>query len=139
MALPAGVNPKHAAAMATPALTMYQSVILNAKDGNSIFASRFQVELVSIAYRCAKAIGCYVVASCSPANAETCRSLGADEVVEYRNRDVIKSLVVQGWRFSLVRDNVGSPDDLYHQCHLFTKDDTKFIQIAASVSVWCVS
>ncbi len=87
----------------------------------------------------AKALGCWVAASCSAANADLCRALGADEVIDYDGtRDVCgvlrelaaddgdgdgdgegdgkinKKMKKNNKKFRLVVDNVGtSPRDLY--------------------------
>lgn len=86
----------------------------------------------------AKALGCHVTVSCSGSNAEFCKSLGADEVIDYREKDVSQELKSKGQVFTLVVDNVGySPakqEDLYVAANKFLKDDGHFIQIGGGAS-----
>lgn len=81
----------------------------------------------------------YVVAACSGSNAAFVKSLGADEVIDYQNTNVIQHL--QDWsnrtsrKFDLIIDNVGRDPELYWQCHHYLKaDGGKYIQIATDFS-----
>lgn len=86
----------------------------------------------------AKALGCHVTASCSGRNAELCRELGADEVIDYTAQNVSDVLSSRGPVFSLVVDNVGfSPpgqEDLYTAANKYVKDDGWFVQVGGGAS-----
>lgn len=86
----------------------------------------------------AKALGCHVTVSCSESNAELCRRLGADEVIDYRTQAVGEVLKSKGNVFCLVVDNVGiTPDkqeDLYTAANGFLQEDGFFVQIGGGTS-----
>lgn len=86
----------------------------------------------------AKALGCHVTTSCSGRNAELCRGLGADEVIDYTEQNVSEVLSAKGKVFSLVVDNVGfSPpgqEDLYIAANKFLTDDGQFVQVGGGAS-----
>jgi NADPH:quinone reductase-like Zn-dependent oxidoreductase len=50
-----------------------------------------------------------VTTSCSTRNVDLCRSLGADEVLDYTQCDLVGELRAKGQAFDLVIDFVGSP------------------------------
>lgn len=87
----------------------------------------------------AKALGLHVTVSCSGANAELCRGLGADEVVDYRAENVGEVLKGKGKVFKLVVDNVGytppGQQDLYTAADEFLTEDGHFIQVGGGVSM----
>lgn len=86
----------------------------------------------------AKALGCHVTTSCSARNADLCRRLGADEVLDYTTQDISAVLSAQGPVFRLVVDNVGfSPpgqEDLYKAANRFLTDDGWFVQVGGGTS-----
>lgn len=77
----------------------------------------------------AKALGCYVVTSCSGRNADFVKSLGADEVIDYTKTNVVEALKKSGMQFSHIVDNVGGTD-IYLACHHFTRPGATFAQVA---------
>ena len=83
----------------------------------------------------AKAAGAHVTTTCSTANVELCRNLGADEVIDYRQTDVLQSLVAGGRKYDHVVDNVGSTYELYWQAHRYTNPGTKFVVVGAQMSL----
>lgn len=58
------------------------------------------------AVQIAKHLGAHVVAVCSAANESLVRELGADEVIDYRSRDVVAALAESG-RVDVVLDAIG--------------------------------
>ncbi|KIW73477.1 hypothetical protein PV04_01591 [Phialophora macrospora] len=149
--LPKGVGPRDAACVGTAALTAYQCVVPNVSHvkqgdgGNSAGASPARVFINggsggtgTWGIQIAKAMGCYVATSCSARNADLCRSLGADEVVDYTANDVVEALTQSATKdgmFDLVVDNVGGDGRLYWQCHRFTKPRAKYVQVGAVVGL----
>lgn len=94
----------------------------------------------------ARALGCRVVATCSAANAELCRGLGAEEVVDYRAQGGVVGALVAGGQeegakkdmFDLVVDNVGytprGEKDLHAAADGFLKQGGSFIQVGGGAS-----
>lgn len=86
----------------------------------------------------AKALGLHVTVSCSGPNAELCRGLGADEVVDYRTENISEVLKSKGKVFRLVVDNVGhtpaGQQDLYAAADEYLTEDGYFIQVGGGAS-----
>lgn len=102
----------------------------------------------------ARALGCRVTTSCSGANAELCRSLGAEEVIDYRTQDVGEALRQQVQQqqqgnqedkssssalFRVVVDNVGltpaGQQDLHKAADGFlAADGGCFVQVGGGAS-----
>lgn len=76
--------------------------------------------------------------SCSTDNIELCKSLGADEVIDYKSGDIIKQLKSEGRIFDIVLDNVGSPQNLYQMSHTFLEPNGKFLQVGMGLSLGAV-
>ncbi|EMC97851.1 hypothetical protein BAUCODRAFT_40833, partial [Baudoinia panamericana UAMH 10762] len=95
---------------------------------------------VQMAKRCFRVK--HVVVSCSGANSDFVKSLGADEVVDYRTcganglsgwlKDWSKT---NGRSFDAVIDNVGTEPDLYWNCHHFLTADGKYVQVGGGMDV----
>jgi len=77
-----------------------------------------------------------VVASCSGANADLVKSLGADEVLDYKTQDLVTALAKDGGapKYDVVLDYVGHPLDLHSQSVKFLKKDGIFVLIAGDPS-----
>ena len=139
-ALPEGVSPKDAACVGTAGLTAYQSIVANIRrgKGDRVFINGGSGGTGVWGIQIAKAAGCHVVTSCSGKNAELCKSLGADEVVDYTKGDIVDALKrkgAEGERFDLVVDNIGNAGKLYWQCHHFTSTKAKYVQIGAPLAL----
>jgi len=82
-----------------------------------------------------------VLVSCSGSNAELVKSLGADEVIDYRSTNVVDALKEWshkngGQKLDLIIDNVGHDPNLYWQAHHYLKSDGgKLVQVGAGASV----
>ncbi|EXJ89501.1 hypothetical protein A1O3_02568 [Capronia epimyces CBS 606.96] len=142
--LPEGVSAQDAACVGTAGLTAYQCIIPNVTrgQGTRVFINGGSGGTGVWGIQIAKAVGCYVVTSCSGRNVELCKSLGADEVLDYTSEDIVEVLrkkalstseANQG-RFDLIVDNVGSHDTLYQHCHEFTTPEAKYVQVGMEVS-----
>jgi len=135
--LPPGVDVDHAAAIGTAGLSAYQSIVPYVKGGDRIFINGGSGGVGIFAIQIAKILGCHVVVSCSSTNAQLCESLGADEVIDYRNLDVSQALKSRGQVFDLVVDNVSGPHDLYKASDHFLRENARFVQVgAADDSLW---
>lgn len=86
----------------------------------------------------AKALGAgRVVVTCSGANADLCKGLGADEVWDYREGSVVGRARASGVVFDLIVDNVGSAEEgsrLYEGCEAFLKEGGAYVQVGAPLS-----
>ncbi|KAF2804743.1 NAD(P)-binding protein [Mytilinidion resinicola] len=133
--LPAGVDVDDAAALPGAGLTAYQSIKGNVKEGDKIFINGGSGGVGTFAIQIAKILGCHVTVSCSGANAELCKSIGADEAIDYKSVDLIEELKKKGEVFSLVIDNVGTPTGLYKASNSFLLSNGKYIQVGSEMSL----
>ncbi len=134
--LPEGVDPDHGAAVGTAGMTAYQSLLPHhVKAGSNIFINGGSGGVGTFGIQFAKALGAKVTTSCSTANAELCKSLGADEVIDYKTSDLISTLKAKGQVFDAVIDNVGNSSVLFNQCEVYLKPNGVFVQVAAHVTV----
>lgn len=139
--LPLGVDLDHAAAAATAGLTAYQSIALNVQKGDKVFINGGSGGTGTFGIQIAKAMGCHVTTTCSGANAQLCKDLGADEIIDYRTSNPIEELRKNRKSFNLVVDNVGEPRSLYKASTSFLKNNGKFVQVGASpswASAWAI-
>jgi NADPH:quinone reductase-like Zn-dependent oxidoreductase len=135
IALPSGIEPDHAAAIGTAALTAYQCIAPNVKSGDKVFINGGSGGTGVFGIQFAKVKGCHVTTSCSTPNVQLCKGLGADEVIDYTTTNVSEELKSRGLEFALVIDNVGEPYDLYKASDYFLKEGGKFVQVGAAVTL----
>jgi len=90
VALPEGVDPIDVATVGVAGLTAYQSIVPKVKEGDRIFINGGSGGTGVFGIQFAKAVGCHVTTTCSTPNVEFCKSLGADEVVDYKRGSVLK-------------------------------------------------
>ena len=134
--LPPNVDPDQGAAIGTAGLTAYQCVVPHCKDGDRIFIHGGSGGTGTFGIQFGKAKGCHVTTSCSTGNVQLCKDLGADEVIDYKTSNLVEKLKSKGpGYFSLVVDNVGTPDELYKASEDFLTEDGKYIQVGATVSL----
>ncbi|KAJ0337060.1 hypothetical protein COL922a_007187 [Colletotrichum nupharicola] len=134
--LPTGVNPDDAAALGAAGLTAFQSLPKeHLEPGSKVFINGGSGGVGSFTIQFAKAVGAYVVATCSTTNVDLCKSLGADEVIDYRTSDILAELKAKGPIFDVAIDNVGNPDFLYESSPHFLKPDGVFVQVAMQKSM----
>ncbi|KPM43669.1 hypothetical protein AK830_g2842 [Neonectria ditissima] len=134
--LPKGVDPDNAAAVGTAGMTALQALPREiVKPGSKVFINGGSGGVGSFMVQFAKALGAEVTTTCSTANVQLCRSLGADEVIDYREANVLDELKRKGQVFDLAVDNVGTPADLYERSDLFLKQGGEFAQVAMQKSV----
>lgn len=129
------------ATVGTCGLTALQSIqpyLAAEEKGAEVFVNGGSGGTGTFGIQIAKALGCRVTVSCSAGNAELCRGLGADEVIDYKTQDVGAVLKAKGKVFRLVVDNVGftpgGQEDLYLAANAFLKDDGHFIQVGGGAS-----
>lgn len=93
----------------------------------------------------AKWMGCHVTTTCSAANADLVRKMGADDVIDYRSENVAEALISRatatpGIPFDYAADTVGLDFDLYKAGDKFLAPHASFVQVtfkdfASSLSV----
>ena len=135
--LPEGVKLLDAGCVGVAGLTAYQCVVPNIKKGDKVFINGGSGGTGSFGIQIAKAMDCYVATSCSGPNVDLCRSIGADEVIDYKSEDIIQTLKRKGMQFDLIVDNVGSPE-LYWQSHHYLKPSGKVVTVGATPGVGVV-
>ncbi|KAJ5063556.1 PhoD-like phosphatase-domain-containing protein [Bipolaris maydis] len=133
--LPEGVKVEEAAGVGIVGLTEYQALVPNVKSGDKVFINGGSGGTGVFGIQIAKALGCHVTTSCSTLNIEFCKSLGADEVIDYKTTDIIEALSAKGQVFSTVVDNVGAPDNLYKASSAFLLPKGKFVQVGMQPSL----
>lgn len=133
--LPEGCDMEEAGGAPTASLTAYQTIAPYVKPGDKIFINGGSGGVGTFGIQVAKALGCHVTVSCSTGKAESCKSLGADEIIDYKTSDVLTELNKKGQEFVLVVDNVGnSPPNLYASSHNFLVPDGKFVFVGGAVT-----
>ncbi|KFZ03551.1 hypothetical protein V502_10854 [Pseudogymnoascus sp. VKM F-4520 (FW-2644)] len=137
--VPEGLQVDDVASIAVVGMTTYQGLKPYAKAGDKVFINGGSGGTGVLAIQIAKALGCQVTASCSTANVELCKSLGADEVLDYQSADIVKQLQKGGQVFNLVLDNVGSPANLYKASHTFLVPNGTFVQIGGGMSLSAIT
>nr|POE47253.1 zinc-type alcohol dehydrogenase-like protein c16a3.02c [Quercus suber] len=111
-------------------LTAYQCIAPHVKAGDKVLINGGSGGTGTFGIQIAKALGCHVTTTCSGANVELCKSLGADEVIDYRSEPVVPALKRSATQFDLVVDNVFADPALYYECHNFLKAGKPFVTIA---------
>ncbi|KAK1967162.1 zinc-binding dehydrogenase [Colletotrichum sublineola] len=125
-----------AGAVGTAGLTAYQTIAPYVKAGDEVFINGGSGGTGTFGIQIAKALGCRVTVSCSTAKAELCRSLGADDIIDYRAADVVAALRARGRVFALVVDNVGNaPPNLYKAADDFLRPDGRFKFVGGAFSL----
>ena len=133
--IPTGVSPLVVAGAPVAAVTAHGSIIPYVQAGSRVFINGGSGGVGTYGIQIAKNAGAYVTVSCSTKNVDLCRSLGADEVLDYTTSPLLEQLqdVAERARpFDHVVDNVFSDPVLYFQAHTYTSAGTKFVEVASS-------
>ena len=138
--LPTGVSFEHASAVGSVGMAAFASIVpyVPGSSGTApfrVFINGGSGGTGTFGIQIAKLLGCHVTASCSGRNFELCKSLGADEVLDYTQGDLVSELKAKGQVFDLVVDNVGSPADLYSACGEFVVPGGRFVQVGMGMSM----
>ncbi|KAI3573110.1 hypothetical protein IWW34DRAFT_873158 [Fusarium oxysporum f. sp. albedinis] len=127
--LPDGVDPCEAAAVGTAGLTAYQALLAGkTSQGSKVLINGGSGGTGTFGIQLAKLLGSHVTTTCSTANVDLCRRLGADTVLDYKQVDLISELEKSDDRFDIVVDNVGTPG-LYETSPRFMKPNGVFLQV----------
>ena len=134
VALPDGIDPVDAATVGVAGLTAYQSLVSQVKKGDRVFINGGSGGTGVFGIQIAKAVGCHVTTTCSTTNVELCKSLGADEVVDYKKQSVVEALKANEHKFDHVVDNVGADPKLYWRCHEYTTPGAVYVMVGGTPS-----
>lgn len=132
--VPDNVSLEQAACIGVAGVTGYQCLAPHVKAGDEVLINGGSGGTGTVQIQMAKILGCYVTATCSGANAELCKSLGADEVIDYKAGDLISELKRRGTQYDLIIDNV-SPEPIYSNSGHYLKPAGLFITIAGSFTI----
>ncbi|KAF2443954.1 putative zinc alcohol dehydrogenase [Karstenula rhodostoma CBS 690.94] len=136
--LPDGLSFVQGAAIGTAALSALQPLELaNIKAGDSVFINGGSGGVGSFTLQIAKLLGAaHVTVTCGPANVDRMKALGADEVINYREADVVDVLKATakdtGRFYDIVIENVGAIDTVYENCHHFVRPGGIFVQVSGT-------
>ena len=119
--VPEGVSLRDASTAGIADLAAYQSIIPFINSESSVFINGGSGGTGHFGIQFAKAAGCHVTTTCSSSNIPFCKQLGADEVVDYTQVDLISELKQRCKQYDLIVDNVFNNRDLYWQCHHYLK------------------
>lgn len=138
IAVPQGLAPVDAATIGVAGLTAYQSIIPYVKPGSRIFINGGSGGTGIFSIQIAKAASCHVTTTCSTVNVELCKSLGADEVIDYKKESVLESLRKR-MPFDHVVDNVGGDYNLFWRCHEYTNPSARYVYVAGTPNLSFIS
>lgn len=131
---PPGVSPLILAGAPIAAVTAHGSLVPYVHAGSRVFINGGSGGVGTYGIQIAKIAGAHVTVSCSTRNVDLCRSLGADEVLDYTKRpllDQLRGIAAQVRPFDHVVDNVFNDPELYFQAHAYTTPDAKFVEVAS--------
>lgn len=135
-AIPDGVDPVDMATIGVAGLTAYQSIVPHVKSGGKVFINGGSGGTGVFGIQFAKAVGCHVTTTCSTANVELCKTLGADRVIDYKQETVLDVLLkAQESKFDHAVDNVGSDEQLPLQCHRFLRPGALLVMVGGEPSL----
>lgn len=133
--LPDGVDMKDAATLGVAAQTAMQCIEPYVKEGSKVAINGASGGTGTFGIQIAKNLGCTVTAICSGQNAELCKSLGADHVIDYTTKDVLQELKAGGLQYDLIVDNVTVGGPLCAKSHYYLKDTGQYVTIAAGLAL----
>lgn len=136
VALPEGVTPVHGASIPVAGLSAYQSIVPHVKKGDLVFINGGSGGVGVFGIQIAKILDCHVTTACSTGNVELCKSLGADEVIDYKKGGVVAALKASGKKFNHIVDNVGGDLELIWEAHeVMEKPQAKYVMVGG-VQSW---
>lgn len=135
VAAPEGLSALHAASIPIAGLTAYQTIVPYVKAGLRVFVNGGSGGVGIFSIQIAKAVGCHVVASCSTPNVELCKSLGADEVIDYKKGSVLDALKKQSPPFDHIVDNVGGNYELFWRAHEYSQPTARYVYVGGAPTV----
>jgi NADPH:quinone reductase-like Zn-dependent oxidoreductase len=130
--IPTGLSVINAAGIAMAGLTAYSSILPYSKPGSRVLLNGGSGGVGGFGIQFAKITGRHVTVTCSTANIAHCKSLGADEVIDYKTQNVLQALKDSPYKYDLVVDYVRNDHNLFWKADTYTKPDAKFVTVAVS-------
>lgn len=129
--LPDGVDLVDAATLGVAAQTAMQCIAPYVKEGFKVVIHGASGGTGTFGIQISKILGCTVTAVCSGPNVELCKSLGAENVIDYKSTDVIQELKKGGLQYDLIVDNVAVGGPIYTESHGYLKETGRYLTVAA--------
>lgn len=129
--IPDGVSMEDASTIAVAGQMAMQCLEPYVSKGSKVVVNGASGGTGTYGIQLAKILGCHVTAICSGRNAELCKRLGADEIIDYTTADVLKELQRSGTGYDLIVDNITVGGQLYSSSHTFLKETGRYATIAA--------
>ncbi|KJX93029.1 zinc alcohol dehydrogenase like protein [Zymoseptoria brevis] len=139
VALPDEVSFEQAACVGVAGLTAYESIAPFVEPGNKVLINGGSGGVGTFGIQIAKHLGCSVTVSCSGKNADFCKELGADEVIDYRSTPVVEALKRSGTQYDLIVDNVFAEPQLYWQSHHYLKPSGRFVTVTSQFTAHSIA
>ncbi|KAF5536658.1 zinc alcohol dehydrogenase [Fusarium mexicanum] len=136
--VPENVGLEDAATFGIAGLTAYQMIVPFIGNGGGrkkILINGGSGGLGTYAIQIAKALGCYVTATCSGANTDLCREIGADEVINYQAKDVVDTLKQSGKQYDLIVDPIFSDLRLYWESHQYLDPRGSYVTVLGGLNL----
>jgi len=126
---PNNLTHKEAASLPLTALTSYQGLVKygKIKPGDRILIIGASGGTGTMAIQIAKHFGCLITAVCSKENFDYVRGLGADEVLDYKEKNWWDEF--DGYDFDLVFDCIGIPENAQQKARRVLKLNGDFVTI----------
>ncbi|KAH7118506.1 hypothetical protein EDB81DRAFT_817929 [Dactylonectria macrodidyma] len=129
-ALPDGASLKDASCVGICGTTAVQSLVPFLGPGKKVLINGGSGGVGVFAIQVAKALGCSeITAVCSKSSAELCRSLGADNVIDYKAEDLITVLKRNERQYDHILDAVFVDPDLYWQSDHYLKPEGTYFTV----------
>lgn len=127
--VPSGLSQLDASTIGVAGLTAWQSILSHKPkrvfiNGGSGGTGIFGIQL-------AKAYGAQVTVTCSTRNVDLCKSLGADEVIDYAKSNIAQELAKHP-KYDHIVDNVMADLDLFWKAHTYSEPGSKYIIVAGT-------
>ena len=120
---PASLSHEEAAAMPLAATTAWQALVDLGKmrSGSRVLINGASGGVGTFAVQIAHVLGAQVTAVCSNSNAELVRRLGADEVIDYQERDIVNL----GQTFDIIFDAVAKRS--FNECRRILAPEGRYV------------
>ncbi|KAI5460368.1 hypothetical protein BGZ63DRAFT_387133 [Mariannaea sp. PMI_226] len=128
--LPDNISLKDAACVGICGVTALQTLGPFIKSGSKVLINGGSGGAGMFAIQVAKALGsAEITVVSSQSNAEFCKSLGADEVIDYKTANIVSVLKEKGQKYDHILDTVFLLPDLYWQSHHYLKPEGMYISV----------
>ncbi len=135
--VPESLSMEHASTIGVAGLTAYQTIMphISKAGGSRVLINGGSGGTGVFGIQIAKALGCEVITTCSSRNVELCRSLDADEVIDYTaHKDlagaIAKMTKDKGREVDHIVDNAMADLNLYWKAHQYSANSAKYIIVA---------